>query len=470
MTVAEPRVRGSRARLLWRRPVLVALAGSVATGLVFVAIVAWSVQGLTARGADQVLDDRTAAARAAVTTGPGALVRVDADRVEPGTVVYDGDGVAVAGRPLASLAATYRELATSGSPTTRTVGDDYRLRATPLTGPDGTRFTVVAVAEVRGYESARRLALLLAFAAAAALVLVATSAAAWVGRQTMHRVDRIARTAQAWSRHDLDRRFDVASGDPELNLLADTLNGLLDQVSGALTAERRLTAEIAHELRSPLAAVQGLADLLALRDDLDDAARQDVAGIRDACARMARTIATLLDAARLSPGGARRATSLPAVVDALVQALPPGRTVELPDRESATSVAVGVPLDVAVRTVGPLLDNALRHGDRARLVVDGGSDGEAVAVHVDDDGPGPPEVDRERIFLPGVSSGTGAGLGLPLARRLARELGGDVTTTRTEDGWTRFTVRLPGASPDDPTGEVAGAAAPAPEGPPVTRP
>jgi signal transduction histidine kinase len=91
----------------------------------------------------------------------------------------------------------------------------------------------------------------------------------------------------------------------------------------------------------------------------------------------------------------------------------------------------------------PVLENACRYGrERARLRIV--RDGSRVLFLVDDDGPGVPDEERETIFEPGVRGSAavdgGAGLGLALARRLARAASGDVTT----DG-ERFVVSLPAA-------------------------
>jgi signal transduction histidine kinase len=96
-----------------------------------------------------------------------------------------------------------------------------------------------------------------------------------------------------------------------------------------------------------------------------------------------------------------------------------------------------------------VLDNACRYGrERVSLSV-ARADGH-VLFTIDDDGPGVPENEAEAIFEPaqrgsaGLSSGPSAGLGLALARRLARSVEGDVDTERSADGG-RFVVRLPAA-------------------------
>jgi signal transduction histidine kinase len=101
----------------------------------------------------------------------------------------------------------------------------------------------------------------------------------------------------------------------------------------------------------------------------------------------------------------------------------------------------------AARIVRALLENALRHGSRpgGTITVEVEQDGENVAVRVGDDGVGVPADERERIFgrfERGAQAGTGFGLGLPIARGLARRMGGDVVAVDAERG-ACFVATLP---------------------------
>lgn len=111
-------------------------------------------------------------------------------------------------------------------------------------------------------------------------------------------------------------------------------------------------------------------------------------------------------------------------------------------------VHVGVETDVAERVLSPLVENACRYGARSVHIALERRNG-AVLFKVHDDGPGLRAEDREHIFEPGWRGESdekagyhGAGLGLPLARRLARAAGGDVYAEPDGAGG-RFAVRLP---------------------------
>jgi signal transduction histidine kinase len=103
-------------------------------------------------------------------------------------------------------------------------------------------------------------------------------------------------------------------------------------------------------------------------------------------------------------------------------------------------LTVGAAEDVVAGALHPLLENAVRHAARdveVSLVRENGN----VVIAVADDGAGIAPGDAERIFEPGVSDAGGAGLGLPLARRLARAAGGDVVAIPQHGG--RIELRLP---------------------------
>jgi signal transduction histidine kinase len=114
------------------------------------------------------------------------------------------------------------------------------------------------------------------------------------------------------------------------------------------------------------------------------------------------------------------------------------RDVRLRLAEPAAGVAVDADPGVVAQALYPLLENGVRHARRSVEVALEGDD-DRVVVSVRDDGPGLGGRDPASVFAPGVSTSGGAGLGLPLARRLARGCGGDVVAT---DG--AFQLTLPG--------------------------
>src|SRR5207253_6615543 len=126
-----------------------------------------------------------------------------------------------------------------------------------------------------------------------------------------------------------------------------------------------------------------------------------------------------------------------------------GREIELEVERPTRALRVGVDSDLAERIIQPVLENACRYGS-THVRIEIRRDNSNVVYAVEDDGPGVAADERERIFEPGVRGSAarageqGAGLGLALARRLARAIDGDVVAdTRASGG--RFLVKLPAA-------------------------
>ena len=108
---------------------------------------------------------------------------------------------------------------------------------------------------------------------------------------------------------------------------------------------------------------------------------------------------------------------------------------------SDAQVTVGVDTRVVTRLLAPIIDNSDRHAASVTTVAVRRT-AQRVTIDISNDGPPVPGTDRERIFTPGVSGGGGAGLGLSLARRLARAADGDVTCRPMTEG-ACFRVTLP---------------------------
>lgn len=403
----------------------------------------------TNRGIDRVLADRSAAVVSALTVDAQGRPDAPADQLAAGVAVYDHTGTLVAGSVPDADRDTYADLATADRPhnVTPDGGEEIRLRAEPFAiDPPGDAAgapvtgVVVLTERLAPYERSERLALLVCVGAGILMVLLAAGLTWWATRRALAPVAEMTRTADDWSEHDLGQRFDLGTGGGEIAGLGRTLDRLLDRVAAAIRSEQRLTAEVAHELRTPLASVQANADLALLQDDLPPRLRESLDEIAQAARRMASAIDDLLDLARAdaTTTGAVGGCSLH---DAVQEAL---AATEL--RAFATidpDLRALVPAPLVVRALAPLLDNARRLAAEhveitARLVRPG-----RVEIYVDDDGPGVPDGDREEIFEPGRSrTAGGAGLGLPLSRRIARSVGGDV---RVGDGpsSTRFVLTLP---------------------------
>jgi len=403
--------------------------------------------------ADSLLRQRAAAERTQITVADSRL-RLDPNDVgavgESHIWVFDRQRPIV--QPRSQTATTTAAYTLAGGPAKfKTVkGTDERLFALPVTA-EGQRFgTIVAGISLKPYEQTERSALLASLAFAASLLLVSWAAAWWLLRAALEPVSEMTTLAGAWSENDLDRRF--ARGEPhdELSRLAFTLDRLLDQIAASLRHERRFSAELSHELRTPLAKVTAEAELALRRPREPEEYRRALGVILTSAEQIARIVDTLFAAARAEAGPrgvADASDAARAVVDSCAP-LAAERNLHLVV-DGAPALRIGVDRDLAERILHPVLDNACRYGRRnVRLSI--ARENGSVAFTVADDGPGVTPDELEEIFEPvtrgtaGRGTGPSAGLGLALARRLARSVSGDVEA-QTSPAGGRFVIRLPSA-------------------------
>jgi signal transduction histidine kinase len=294
---------------------------------------------------------------------------------------------------------------------------------------------------------------LIASLALASILLLAVFGVTWVviGR-ALAPVTEMTRSAADWSEHDVERRFGPTPRPDELGALARTFDGLLDRVAASLRHEQRLSAELSHELRTPLARIVAEIELLQRRERSSDDRREAYAVVQRSAHAMSSILETLMAAARADAQGERGRSDLEPVLERITSAWAPtlaARGVRLEVRRPAERLTAGADAEVVERIVAPLLDNAARYARTEILLSAERRDGRVqLAVH--DDGPGVAAPGVEDVFEPGVrlngaDGHAGAGLGLSLARRLARAAGGDVTLAapRGDAAGARFLVDLP---------------------------
>ncbi|MFY0406391.1 sensor histidine kinase [Solicola sp. PLA-1-18] len=401
--------------------------------------------GVNDRGVDTVLEDRADAVTSTiegVVASGGALSPATLE-LDPGVVVFDAAGRRVAGVAAAGEGGPVRALASASRARYLDGPGDVRLLAEPFDAGGGG--VVVLSEPLAPYERAETYALVASIAAGAVVTAGAGGVAAWVMRRALSPVAQMAARADDWSEHDLGRRFELGEPRNEISTLGATLDHLLDRVARTIGAEQRLTSELAHELRTPLTTVQATAQLVLMRDDLDPSVRSEVEQMERSCHQMGQTISTLLDLARTGRGAASDSVAVTALLRATVDARADTGTrvvVEVEDDR----LRVALPEALATRALGPVLDNALRYATQeVRLTAH--ADGEHAVVVVTDDGPGLPDHDVD-LFEPGVAVGDrgGTGLGLALARRVARAGGGDVVARPGDHTGARIEVRLPAVS------------------------
>jgi signal transduction histidine kinase len=437
-----------RRRTLRGRVSLLALA--VIAGWLAVLAVAFNVI-LTRRLDSQVnstLRIRAQAASATVALSPSGAVTVrdsatDSD-LDSKIWIYSGHAAVERPAGTASVQSAADELAGTG-PRYRDASSDARLYALPVRHDGRQIATVVAGVSTGPYHRAEQAALI-----GSALVSLLVLAGAYpvlriAASRALRPVGEMTRQAAEWSARAPSERFGAGQQFEELQALAGTLDALLDRLSAVLRHERQLSAELSHELRTPLTHIAAEVDLmLGQRHNHADEKAAHLR-IRDRAESMDRIIETLLSAARAerhdSPAGACTVDTVVATIAARVEGT-------FACHYDSSAVAVGVDGAVLERIIVPIMENAARYA-RSTIWIDTSRQTSQIVIDISNDGPLLDERFAERVFEPGFRAdegdhNAGVGLGLALARRLARAADGDVTVVEHSEV-TTFRVTLPPA-------------------------
>lgn len=421
-----------------------ALSATVAAGtavLVLTASFALLLERRLDAEAENVLRSRAEAATATVAVrSDGSLEVTDNDRnsaLETGIWIYEGHTAVERPAGARALQATADSLAGSANRLLRheeAPATEYLSIA--LRNKGAQVGTVVAAISLDPYRRSSRATLVAALLLGAALVVLVYLVARNVAARALKPVAEMTRQASEWSAGDTSHRFGSGDRPGELEELAGTLDAVLDRLSAVLRREQQLSAEISHELRTPLAGITAEAELFTARPRTTEQAAQAMGSVIDGARRMERILDTLLTAARAEASKASGRCDPMAVAQSL------GIDVEL----TGPVPFIGADEEIVERVLAPLLENAGRYSSSPRLRVSASA--QSVLLEVLDDGPGVPAGQEEAVFeagnrlVPGDGH-DGAGLGLPLARRLARSAGGDLTCSAGPGG--RFLVTLPRA-------------------------
>jgi signal transduction histidine kinase len=405
--------------------------------------------------ADQVARERAQSALETVAVrADGRLKLIEAPPAQDaggGVWVYDEGGRSLE-RPAAppGVQVLADSLAGRDEAFAESMPADLRLYAQAVRDQHGRRTgTVVSAVSLEPYEHTVKRALLASVAFAVLMLVAIAVATRFLLARALDPVAEMTRSATEWSEHDLDHRF--AAGEPhdEITALAAGFDSMLEKLSASLRHEQRLTAEISHELRTPLAAIVAETELALSQPRSPDRDGEALRHIAERGAALTRILEALLAAARAESSDAPSATALRPVLEEVLAAVPAADGVRI-SLTAGPDFTVDVEPALLERILQPMLDNA-RSFARTRIDVSARSAGSDVLINVADDGPGVEPEEAAKIFDPGFRGqgrepGAGAGLGLPLSRRLARAAGGDVEAPGT--GGSRqgglFVIRLPG--------------------------
>ena len=279
----------------------------------------------------------------------------------------------------------------------------------------------------------------------------------WImARRALAGVTRVTQTARIIAGGALEQRVPLTSGGDEIDQLALTFNQMLDRIETLINSIRDMSDNIAHDLRSPITRIRGLAEItLTTGRDLGDY-QQMAASTVEECDRLLEMINTMLMISKTEAGIEQMARG-PVDLTRLVQEaydlfLPLAEEKSIDFRCSLPDTEIGLEGDKRLlqRMIANLLDNAIKYTPRGKLVsVTLWHTAPRAMAHlrVQDTGVGISADDIKHIFdrfFRGDQSRsqTGSGLGLSLARAVARAHGGDLTVSSQYGNGATFEATL----------------------------
>jgi two-component system heavy metal sensor histidine kinase CusS len=337
-------------------------------------------------------------------------------------------------------------------------GRPYRLVAARATlGPSGGDERVLQVAFDRTYEEELLAAYRRNLLAVLAAALVACAAVGYrIARRGLAPVREITEAARRVGATTLHDRLAAGRYPAELSVLAATFNAMLDRLEGSFNRLAQFSADVAHELRTPVNNLRGEAEVALARPRAADEYREVLGSSLEECGRLARLIDTLLFLARAENAETEIARERVDVgeeleaVRAFYEAAASEAGVGL-SAEAPAGLAAGADRTLFRRAVGNLVANALAHTPRGgRVALTAREEGGAVAVEVSDTGGGiapehlPHVFDRFYRADRARAAGSGrVGLGLAIVKSIAALHGGTAAVTSAVGQGTRVTLTIP---------------------------
>jgi signal transduction histidine kinase len=353
--------------------------------------------------------------------------------------VAHGDGVTVLNR-------THKPVAHLGASVAN--ADDrlvIRVPVGPSTDPHGT---IVLSRPESGVEQ-RVSALWLVLGGAAVVTLLAGALVGrYLGRWIATPLRSLITAAEGIGAGSVTARADADAGPPQVREVASAFNEMADRVSALLAAQAAMTADVSHQLRTPLAALRLRLDLLA--DEVNDELRPEVAGMISETTRLSRLVDGLLAVARADGAvAAPRPVDVSSVCAERIGSWEPlaaerGIALELNDGRQCLARSTPGHLEQILDNLLANALDALQPGGTVRI--DAEPQADAAVVRVVDDGPGMTADMRAHAFDRFVTDRRGdggTGLGLAIVGRLVAADHGRAELRETDGGGLTVEVQLP---------------------------
>lgn len=296
-----------------------------------------------------------------------------------------------------------------------------------------------------------------AFLLALPLSLLLVALGGWtIAGRALRPLKSIADTAERVTARGLDQRIPLEGSDKEVVRVVLVLNGMMDRLEKSFGQANRFTADASHELKTPLAIMQGELENALQRAETGSREQQVFSGLLEETQRLKNITRNLLFLAQADSGQLRLAAEEICLSDLLENATDDTHILAEPlelafESQIEPELRVRADPHLLGTAVHNLLGNAVKYNEpRGRIVLRATRHGDGIQLLIGNSGTGIAEPDQAHVFdrfFRGRQTGNhtteGAGLGLSLAREIVRAHGGEITLQESRPGWTAFCMSLP---------------------------
>jgi heavy metal sensor kinase len=294
------------------------------------------------------------------------------------------------------------------------------------------------------------------FGATIALVMGFAGLLGWfMAKRALTNVEQVTRTARAISASDLEQRVPVKGQAEEIDRLATTFNDMLDRIQKLVTETKEMTENIAHDLRSPITRIRGMAEMALTSGNAVEEYEAAAASTVEDCDRLLEMINTMLYISQTEATAGKFATEEVDVTRMVRHACELFQPVA---EDKGVTLVVEIRSEVKVqgvlqglqRMLANLIDNALNYTPSPGTVtVSVNADAKSGIIAVADTGIGIPQEDLPHIFrrfyrCDRSRSRPGTGLGLTLVEAIVHAHRGQIAVSSTPNVGTTFSITLPG--------------------------
>ena len=285
-------------------------------------------------------------------------------------------------------------------------------------------------------------------------LLLAGITGSLIAKRALSGVSKVAQTAQLIAKGRYHERVRVDNQYNEINHLADTFNMMVDRIQDLVERMREVTENIAHDLRSPLARIRGIAEMSLISKSAAMTPSQAAENTIEECDTLIETINTMLDLTEIEAGVQKldvKQIELNRLLEDACELFRPlaqesGIRIELDLNEKITLHTDGSRLQ---RLLYNLLDNAVKYSPlNGRILLKARIQDHRVLIEVEDDGNGIAQDDLPYIFdrfyrADRSRTKPGAGLGLSMVKAITNALGGSIKVYSHVNEGSRFSITLP---------------------------